>query len=115
MMYMKVKAEPVSDNLEIQLQRFKRDLRDAKRMNVPCDEEAMHSNILNTVIEPYKYKSFLEKNKDNPQRIESFKNAINDRIQNYFDKDRKNKLKKVYDEEMQLRALSKGIQKVYKE
>jgi hypothetical protein len=88
------KAEAVrgKDNLQQQLARFRRDQKDAKMLGVPFEDEAIYSGILNTVIAPYRYQRFMDRNEENIGRVKNFKRGIHQRIQNHLDKGRKSRM-----------------------
>ena len=80
---------------ETDLEKFKRDLENARRMNMPKDEAENLFEIANSIVPSKVYEKFMRKNMHNKDRIENYKKAINKRVELHFDQNRKQKLAKL--------------------
>lgn len=83
--------EPTENDLD----KFKRDLENARRMNMPKEEAENLLEIANSIVPSKIYEKFMRKNMHNKERIDNFKKAINKRVELHFDQNRKSKLSKI--------------------
>lgn len=77
---------------ENDLQRFERNLKDARNLNMPKGDAESLLEVANTIVPPVVYEKFMSRNMGNKKRIENYKEAINRRVESHFDKSRKKRL-----------------------
>ena len=75
-----------------ELDKFKRDLADARRWNMPKQEADDLFHVANSVVPPVVYENFMMRNMGNGERIANFKKAISKRVERKFDDGRKDRL-----------------------
>ena len=80
---------------ETDLQKFKRDLTDARRMNMPKSEAESQFKMAKTIVPPQIYENFMLNSMGNPKRIQDFQRAINRRVEMHSDESRKSRLVEV--------------------
>jgi hypothetical protein len=77
---------------ENDLQRFERNLKDARNLNMPKGDAESLLEVANTIVPPNIFEKFMTRNMGNKKRIENYKEAISRRVESHFDKSRKKKL-----------------------
>lgn len=77
---------------ENDMTKFKRDLADARRFNMPYEEAEQLIEVANSIVPPVIYENFMQKNMHNKERIENYKSAIDRRMKVHFDTTRKKRL-----------------------
>ena len=73
---------------ETDLQRFGRDLSDARRLNMPKKDAEQLFKVANQIVPPRVYENFMLKNMGQNERIHNFQEAINRRVEIHFDASR---------------------------
>ena len=98
--FSEVKKEKSVDPVHKEIESFKRNLADARKLLLPKEKAVVLKEMADKVFPEARYEEFMRNHMGDPKRVEKFKKAIDRRLEAKFKvKDRRAKLVKMLQKE----------------